>query len=504
MYFSEKFEVDRNSVLKYGAIDISLVCDIPLFVDPMLIFNSKKKDYRRLHNEIIEYFAFLTEKSKNVTSTAELNTYFNFHEVKNNWLGYSIKGNEGNGLGFKFAKFLGDNLQFIMEDSEITESKHIEKSLLLYDGNGKDKISDLTTKLILGYLAEYTQNYATKNIKEKYLQTFYLDSEFDYETESYRSIRYKLPFIINRKGEKEFVLLTPDDIVREEEPAISKSNYQKNWELVRAGISNQTHRLQLGNYLSRAVKEYIKNNKDKFKKGKTISEMQRKKIEKDAFFEATKEKEFKWLYDYFISITEKNSNNITEKAKEETKEQVNKFYVAAQGLRTLFEINDNNQTIKASTAKEELLYRLNYMKHIIEDCDGYKNLNHNNSKIASEDDLNRLFRFTLAGTKYDYNFDANNGRGEFDIKASFGANDKCLAELKLASNPKLSNIFNQTKIYEKANDSSNSVYAIFIFDITDQMKINKLFIGNKQFKENKNDIVLIDCRKDNKKSGSTI
>ena len=42
MFFSEKFQVSGDLIKDYGAVDISLVCDIPLFIDPMLIFNSEK------------------------------------------------------------------------------------------------------------------------------------------------------------------------------------------------------------------------------------------------------------------------------------------------------------------------------------------------------------------------------------------------------------------------------------------------------------------------------
>ena len=37
--FSEYFEVNIDDLQKYGAIDISLVADIPMFIDPILIFN---------------------------------------------------------------------------------------------------------------------------------------------------------------------------------------------------------------------------------------------------------------------------------------------------------------------------------------------------------------------------------------------------------------------------------------------------------------------------------
>ncbi len=56
MYFSDYFKVNRNKIKEYGAIDINLACDLPLFIDPMLIFNSEKLEYKKLHEQIIRYF----------------------------------------------------------------------------------------------------------------------------------------------------------------------------------------------------------------------------------------------------------------------------------------------------------------------------------------------------------------------------------------------------------------------------------------------------------------
>jgi hypothetical protein len=38
-YFSDYFGVKRNTLARYGAFDISLVTDLPLFIDPFLLFN---------------------------------------------------------------------------------------------------------------------------------------------------------------------------------------------------------------------------------------------------------------------------------------------------------------------------------------------------------------------------------------------------------------------------------------------------------------------------------
>ena len=52
MFFSEHFHVNKQKIDSYGAIDINLVCDLPLFIDPMLIFNSSKKNIKTYINKL--------------------------------------------------------------------------------------------------------------------------------------------------------------------------------------------------------------------------------------------------------------------------------------------------------------------------------------------------------------------------------------------------------------------------------------------------------------------
>jgi len=54
VYFSDFFGVSAKTIEKYGAFNISLVADLPLFIDPFPLFNSKKPIYRSLHDQIIE------------------------------------------------------------------------------------------------------------------------------------------------------------------------------------------------------------------------------------------------------------------------------------------------------------------------------------------------------------------------------------------------------------------------------------------------------------------
>lgn len=50
LYFSQHFGVSPKVLQDYGAFDVSLASDLPLFVDPFLLFNSKKQEYRDLHD----------------------------------------------------------------------------------------------------------------------------------------------------------------------------------------------------------------------------------------------------------------------------------------------------------------------------------------------------------------------------------------------------------------------------------------------------------------------
>ena len=110
LLFSDYFEVAPERIEDYGAFNISLVSDLPLFIDPFLLFNSPNDNYQQLHNEIISYLEFLKEKSaNNLTDPGLISAWYKFPEVYQNWFGFSIDGNKGRGLGKDFANALNSN-----------------------------------------------------------------------------------------------------------------------------------------------------------------------------------------------------------------------------------------------------------------------------------------------------------------------------------------------------------------------------------------------------------
>ena len=64
IYFTDFFGVDESTLDQYGAFNISLINDLPLFIDPFLLFgNSENEKYKYEHSKIIKYLTFLKKKS---------------------------------------------------------------------------------------------------------------------------------------------------------------------------------------------------------------------------------------------------------------------------------------------------------------------------------------------------------------------------------------------------------------------------------------------------------
>lgn len=497
MFFSEYYGIDTSIIEEYGAVDISFVCDLPLFIDPMLIFNSEKEEYKKLHEKIIRYFHFLYKKASEGLSAKELGAWFEFNEVPNNWLGYSMTGNKGAALGKQYAKFLYENIRFAVDTNDITKSNHIEKIMLLYEGSGKDKISDLTVNLIKGFLCTYTEIFAKQYIDSKYLKKMIVEkADFNYETESFVSREYILPYIVNEKGKSEYVLLTPKDILREDEPAINRKDFFDSYDDIREMIDNDSLRAYVNNYIGKAVLEYEEKQKQN-KKG--ISERSIKKIEKEAFKELVRD--YPELYDYYIKYVENNPEQVNAVAHEECRDELEKFYNNSKTLISKV-INAGYVVREDIEAREEAKNRLKFFKHIIEDCDGYLALYYNGKQIAKEKDLQRLFKFVWYGTSYKVDAEPNNGRGQADFIVSKGIINQNIIEFKLASNSNLGHVFTQIKIYEAANCADGSLVVIFCFS-ADEMRFAEKVVKDEGYGDAIGEsIFLIDCRKDNKKSAS--
>lgn len=214
IYFSDFFNISPNVLEEYGAFNISLINDLPLFIDPFLIFCGEKEEYQELHQGIMDYLIFLRDQAQDnpILDPGMMKLYYIFPEVKQTYLGFCNDGNEGRGLGKDFAIALHAGLKDIFSDfgnEKITKSAHIEKLCLIKPKVGRDNISDFVTNLIKEYLLNYTQTFAKEYINPNLCREFNVSRVvFDYDKKIWLSKKYFLPVYND-----DYVLLTPMDLL---------------------------------------------------------------------------------------------------------------------------------------------------------------------------------------------------------------------------------------------------------------------------------------------------
>lgn len=483
MYFSDYFGISEDILESYGALNISLINDLPLFIDPFLLFNSEKKEYQQLHKDIISYVVFLRNKSLGAdVNKGLLKAWYHFPEVKQNWLGFSLNGNSGRGLGNDFANALNKNFSTVLSDfgEEKNTHSHLEKLCLFKDGVGKDSISDFTTNLIKEYLLEYTEGFAKQYIDKKLCKKFAISKvSFNYDTESWCSKTYYLPCFCG-----DYVLLTPMDILTKDDTWINKDSMYREFDIIIRSMENEQLREQLNNYFRKQLPRKPKPEDIEYAKTKTIYGCPEFIPEYIRYKEENGQKA--------KAISAKKVS----KVKKQYIEEVRRF----QAL-----LSDQTDFYKESNdSYEESIRRVVYLKQVIENNDGYKLFYDKNKQVVtSEKDLQLLFRFVWYETSFSVDSEVNNGRGPVDYKVSKGAKNSTLVEFKLASNSKIKqNLAHQVEVYKNANQTKNSIKVILYFSISEKLTVEKVLKELKLYKAE--NIILIDASLQTKASASNV
>ncbi len=97
---------------EYGAVNISLINDLPLFIDPFY-YLIVKIQILKIHKEMINYLLFYnsSQMACEIDFRNEKCLVF-FSEIKQTWLGFSLSGNSGCGMGNDFANNLYRRIKF--------------------------------------------------------------------------------------------------------------------------------------------------------------------------------------------------------------------------------------------------------------------------------------------------------------------------------------------------------------------------------------------------------
>ena len=119
------------------------------------------------------------------------------------------------------------------------------------------------------------------------------------------------------------------------------------------------------------------------------------------------------LIDYYVKYKEDNQDEATSISKERVKEVELLFNHQISQLITL--LNEKSEFYHIiPDAYEEAKQRAEFLKHVIEDQDGYKLFYANGKPIKRESDLQVIYRLVWYGSPLDVNREVNNGRGTVD------------------------------------------------------------------------------------------
>lgn len=475
VYFSEWFGADAKKLEDYGALDISVVSDLPMFIDPFLLFNSDKPEYQALHEAIIEYLRFLRSQAGDGLAPGLVDAWYRFAEVKQNWLGFVVDGNSGHGLGRKFARELNEALTSLLSDlgEEVTtESTHVEKVSLIRRGVGRDTISDFSTNLIKHYLCSYTEKFTLEHIDPTQRREFVVPrAVFSYRTKVWMPKTYTLPAL-----ESDFVLLTPMDMLTLDDTWINRSDMIGSFDSVVAAVPDGQQRATVSRYLTERLSTKPKPKEVKEARAKVFAA-------------------FPWMVDLYIMLKEDAREEATASSAAKTADArgvlINQVQAAAADIA-----GKTDLYAKPFTSLDEAREAVATFKHYVEHQDGHTVINRGGGQpFASEKEVQAFFGLLLAFSRFDVNREPNNGRGPVDFKISAGAHDKSLIEFKLAKSSSLKrNLEKQVEIYERANKTSQSMKVILAYT-EGELDKTKRVIKALEMAANR-DVVVVDARAD--------
>jgi hypothetical protein len=135
-----------------------LDADIPLCIDPFLLFKSKREELRGAHKQLVAFFneAIAAFRAGDEERAATLVIFPEVEEIR---FGYSAGSIHGRGMGEAFSRLFIESLR---QSPELLERgiRHVEELQLLSPGIAEDKISDLAANVLSEFLIEYTQRQA--------------------------------------------------------------------------------------------------------------------------------------------------------------------------------------------------------------------------------------------------------------------------------------------------------------------------------------------------------
>ena len=427
--FSTKFGIKKTEITRVGVIDVILNADTRLFIDPLLLKNSRHDEMSgsansryRFHFEQVIKLLKLSQNKKDVP-WRNVNKLFQFHEISWTCLGYggSVRGS---GFGKKLIAITLKTAKEIV-DLGVDDIDLFMVLALFEEGIGADRISDMTTNIILPDLISFNN---------KVINAFGLKPEnFTIHGKDY-------PLLPNPYSVGNPLILVPDDIVRDLPIATDWSGISRvvntNANL-REGVNNEVGKIWAS--MSQKDKKRLKS----------------KVLKNKEAFETLLEVIHQFPCVPYDIVSDPNGEVFWG---DWVTRASNEFPFDLSAYKDI--VLDKNTVFKLVG---EIIEQF---KFLIEKRDLWRELwNDELKKNRNEKAAQRLF-FAVADSYcksngLDLTPEAGTGNGPVDFKISMGGNSKVLVEIKLSTNTRIVHGYlKQLEIYREAERTGAAYYLV--------------------------------------------
>lgn len=451
--FSKHFKIKPVELANRNVFDPVLNVDTKLFIDPLLLEGSASSPFgKNAHNLFRKHFAKVIKLITGSTSPGDAPwrnavKSLQFPEVRYTCLGYGGASIRGSGGGKAQTATLAKTAKEII-NLGVTDPDLFIAMALIEDGIGADRISDMTTKIIMPAIIEFTEEICRDLNVPVHQQQFQLSNGDSYSGE--------LPCNAFEQGP---VLLVPRDILRDL-PIANDWSEVGDAAARNAGVRNSINKQIASIWAAR-------------------SRQSKTSVRQWALTDRTT---FSELLAALHSVPRSGYDFDADPAGEV-------FW--ARLIGTLPEGSLPKYAKQAWTGKtvsEVINSIIDTYKHLIEDRRLSEELYHQN-KPRAEKAAQRLF-FVVAhafcrANNLDITPEADTGNGPVDFKFSAGFSSRVLVEIKLSTNGKLvAGYTKQLETYATAEEAANAFYVIVDVGRIGQ-KLKQLEAAIKRFKQDK-------------------
>lgn len=429
--FSDHFKINEDDLIKYGCLNPTLNTDTKLFIDPLLLKESSEKEIKesvQVFNDhfekVIKFLSKAKDKTDKDVAWRTAKSLLSFPEIKNTCLGYGGDSISGSGSGpFTTNEIMETAKQII--DLGIDDPDLFVAMAVFEKDVGPDRISDMTTNIIIGNLIQYTERVCTH---------FKVPTKPSKITlKNGKSYTGNLP--LNPYASNIPLVLTPLDILRDLPIA-------KDWsEISVAASQNEALRTKVSEEIAKIWERKTLKDKDAVKRWVLQS---------------------KGDFETFLELIHGASPTSYDVGNDKMGQIVWARIAQVIADEEPYKINapKNLDANGISKIAEEII---NQFKFLIEERRLSEDLYHKGGRRPEKAAQMLFFAVAYAYCKannLDITPEADTGNGPVDFKISIGFEGRVLIEIKLSDNPKL--IKGYTKQLEKYTEAEETLHGHYV------------------------------------------